>query len=92
MGRWVGGSLLTLALAALVGGCEDAIPASPTFEVDVKPIFLANCVRCHGAGGTLNADPRALNGYATDMPNQTHLDFYANRGDCTPDATGTGRS
>jgi len=77
-----------LAAAAGVAGCEDAIPANPTFEVDVEPIFLAHCVRCHGAGGTLNHDPRALNGYATDMPNLTHLDFYADRGDCTPDATG----
>jgi hypothetical protein len=87
LARWIGGSL-TIALAVLLGGCEDAIPAAPTFEVDVEPIFLAHCVRCHGAGGTLNQDPRALNGYATDRPNVTHLDFYADRGDCTPDATG----
>jgi hypothetical protein len=86
--RIYGWAFFFAAVAAGVAGCESPIPPNPTFEIDVKPIFFAHCVRCHGAGGTLNNDPRALNGYATDMPGVAHLDFYADQGDCTPDAQG----
>lgn len=40
-----------------VAGCEEPVPENPTYDVDVKPIVEARCVRCHGAGGTLNDDP-----------------------------------
>jgi hypothetical protein len=40
-----------------VAGCENGYPAAPTYTNDIEPIMLANCVRCHGAGGTLNTDP-----------------------------------
>jgi len=54
------GSLLLVvtALAAVAAGCgEEAAPAMPSFATDVKPLTLSRCVRCHGAGGKLNADP-----------------------------------
>jgi hypothetical protein len=100
-------------LVAVAAGCEEPIPAHPTYDIEVKPLFEAHCVRCHGAGGTLNGDPRALNSYGTtpaamacraacakadsaclalcpmaDKPNLPYLNFYADEGDCTVDATG----
>ena len=73
-------------LAALAhAGCEKPVPKTPTFADDVGPIFAAHCVRCHGAGGTLNSDPRAVD---PDMPS-AYLTQYADKGDCTllPDGT-----
>ena len=36
--------------AMLAVGCGPPVPASPSFEADVRPIFISHCVRCHGAG------------------------------------------
>jgi hypothetical protein len=56
-----GHSLLNLAFAgaALLGvaGCGNDVPLYPTYMTDIQPIMTANCIRCHGAGGTLNTDP-----------------------------------
>jgi mono/diheme cytochrome c family protein len=79
--------LLALLGTTLVVGCgEEPIPAAPTFEVDIKPIMLAHCVRCHGAGGTLNADPRTVD---HTPPPRGYLDHFDDQGDCTlqPDLT-----
>jgi len=48
-----------LAGAAFVGaaGCGIPVPDRPSYERDIKPLMEAHCIRCHGAGGTLNADP-----------------------------------
>ena len=53
--------LFTFALAGLaLAACDKApVPDMPSFEHDIKPLTLSRCVRCHGAGGTLNADPSA---------------------------------
>jgi hypothetical protein len=51
---------LVLALPGVlagVAGCGNNVPPFPTYSKDVKPIMEANCIRCHGAGGSLNADP-----------------------------------
>lgn len=48
---------LTIGLALVVGGCEPEIPFAPTFEEHVRPLFMAHCVRCHGAGDMLRGDP-----------------------------------
>jgi hypothetical protein len=69
----------------LLGGCEKPVPAMPTFAVDVHPILAASCVRCHGAGGTLNADPRAIE----NDPPQSNLDQYDDDADCVPTPQGT---
>ncbi len=48
---------LVLVAAALVVGCGPPVPAVPAYDTDVRPIFMAHCVRCHGAGpdgGTIN--------------------------------------
>jgi hypothetical protein len=73
-----------LVVLALVG-CEKPVPATPTYEVDVLPIFMAHCVRCHGAGGKLNADPRSVE---PAPPPGGYLDHYDDPTDCTLDAMG----
>jgi hypothetical protein len=70
----------------LLAGCERPVPAVPTFDVDVRPIFEASCGRCHGAGGTLNADPRAIE---DAPPNESNLDQYDDSADCAPTPQGT---
>ncbi|HEV3031119.1 MAG TPA: hypothetical protein VG319_05715 [Polyangia bacterium] len=52
--------LVTMLAGAAVGGgagCGNAVPDRPSYERDIKPLMEAHCIRCHGAGGTLNADP-----------------------------------
>jgi hypothetical protein len=77
-------SALTLALAGVA--CETPVPAAPSFELDVKPIFEGHCVRCHGAGGKLSGDPRAV--AEVDAPSNGFLDRYDDSADCAPDAMG----
>ena len=80
-----GVSLTALGLAVALSGCEEPVPKTPTFSVEVRPIFEAHCVRCHGAGGTLNEDPRALE---DAPPTGGFLNQYEDEGDCTPNAMG----
>ena len=86
--RFLAGTLMGwLALGA--GACGSSppgpIPAMPTYSADVKPIVLQHCVRCHGAGGTLNVDPRSSLQFP---PPNGYLDHYEDQGDCTPDDAG----
>lgn len=41
---------VTLSAAALGAGCnlEPSVVSKPTYEADVRPIFMARCIRCHG--------------------------------------------
>ncbi|HZL19376.1 MAG TPA: hypothetical protein VFG23_16705 [Polyangia bacterium] len=77
------GAVLALG-GSLVAGCQPATPASPSYEADVRPIFMSHCVRCHGAGGNLNnalapiSDGGILNPPVTDV----WLDQYADTGAC----------
>jgi hypothetical protein len=87
------GSALTLLLAGIAIGCKPAVPASPTYVADVRPIFMSRCVRCHGAGGTLNdehsatgPDAAVLNRFLSGF--NGYLDHYGDQGDCTTDAGG----
>jgi mono/diheme cytochrome c family protein len=56
-------SLIALAgLAAALGaaGCVESSgdePVNPSYSRQIKPLIEAHCIRCHGAGGTLNQDP-----------------------------------
>jgi hypothetical protein len=82
-----------IALAALAAACsstsgsdggactEGGIPAAPTYAVDIKPILVASCVRCHGQGGTLNVDPQSSLAYP---PPDGFFDHYEDQGDCVP--------
>jgi hypothetical protein len=57
------GNTLSLALVLAAGavaasGCgENPVPERPTYSQHIKPILESRCIRCHGAGGTLNKDP-----------------------------------
>jgi len=72
--------LLGLGLAALAGfaiGCSPPPgPDKPSFATDIKPIMLAHCVRCHGAGGTLNKDPMMTGDFKGEAPKSAFLDTY----------------
>jgi hypothetical protein len=88
MRRRSSGSLAIVVLVAwgTFAGCgEEPIPDNVTFEPTIRTLFAAHCVRCHGAGGTLNndPDPRVFGG--TDVPAFSYLDHYADQGDCTID-------
>ena len=46
-----------LALGALTSACSPAVPATPSYATNVRPIFESHCTRCHGDGpdgGMLN--------------------------------------
>ena len=53
-----------LALWTTTVACTPEVPANPTYTNDVQPIFIAHCVRCHGAGDMLNA--MLVNGNAVE--------------------------
>jgi hypothetical protein len=78
-----------LALGALAVGCGPPVPASPSYEANVRPIFMSHCVRCHGAGGTLNqayeptGPDAALLASDPTKPLKCYLNQYPDTG-CTP--------
>jgi hypothetical protein len=85
--------MLAFALGAISVACSPAVPASPSYETDVLPILASHCVRCHGAGGTLNqarqptgpdAAPLASDPVATA---NCYLNQYENTG-CTVNDAG----
>jgi hypothetical protein len=57
------GLLAAAAWALATAGCTiypSTVPAEPAYDVDVRPVFLANCTRCHGNGpdgGSINVPP-----------------------------------
>jgi hypothetical protein len=80
----VGLGLVLAAVAQL--GCvvvvEEPIPEAPSYELDMKPLFHARCVRCHGGGGTLNGDPKNA---AFGSPGQLYIGSYDDTGvGCPP--------
>jgi hypothetical protein len=70
-------------LALLTIGCGPPPgPDKPSFATDIKPIMLAHCVRCHGAGGTLNKDPDIVGAYHGMAPINLYLDTYDKPTNC----------
>jgi hypothetical protein len=63
--------VLLLPLFALLSSCGPAVPSAPTYEADVRPIFLARCVRCHSTGG-----PGPDGGQAARSAVSPYLDHY----------------
>ena len=76
--------VLGIVVAALAGCGEEPIPENVTFEPTIRAVFAAHCVRCHGAGGTLNIDPDPRVFGGTDYPG-TYLNQLEDSGDCTVD-------
>jgi hypothetical protein len=79
-------ALLVASLAAIAGCGEKPAPFYPDFTADVAPLLGARCIRCHGAGGTLNGDSDVtdptIQGFM-GKPNQGYFDCDADRGDCS---------
>jgi mono/diheme cytochrome c family protein len=53
-------ALTGLAAALAAAGCVETSgdePINPTYSHQIQPLMEAHCIRCHGAGGTLNQDP-----------------------------------
>jgi mono/diheme cytochrome c family protein len=82
-------SMLLGALVSTSCKTDPEIPQSPSYATHVKPILEANCVRCHGQGGTLNqwyADDGAL---LSGAPGVCYFNMYDDTGDCSvPDGGG----
>ncbi len=87
--------------AAIAGAGCTAYPAAPTdpaYDVDVRPVLMAHCARCHGAGGNLNVPLEPTGPQAPPIPSVSGLqgpflayDLYVtqfNDTDCTPDSSG----
>jgi hypothetical protein len=72
--------LFAFTFAGLTLGCKPEVPANPTYNNDVKAIFDAHCVRCHGADDMLVSMPV---GASNHPPNSCYLQRYENEGDCT---------
>lgn len=91
-----------LAVAAIAGaGCNSTapIPAEPAYDTDVRPILMAHCVRCHGAGGSLNVATEPTGPDAAVLPSiagsvgsfkalPTYFDQFGTTGTCTADTNG----
>ncbi len=78
--------VIALSAAALGAGCnlEPGAADKPTYEADVRPIFLSRCVRCHGDPSF--GDPMSLSGAAP--PASPRFDVYGDT-NCDPDAGST---
>jgi hypothetical protein len=77
--------VIVLGLAACGSGdAPPPIPEMPSYATDVQPIFVAHCVRCHGANGMLN-DGLHDDGTpsAVGPPGLCYLSNYADQGDCS---------
>jgi hypothetical protein len=93
-GRWVLSVLAIVIGGAVSAACQPDVPFAPLFETDVKPVFMAHCVRCHGAGDMLRGEPyvNPATGQPTldpstgmplrRLPMYCYLDRYDSVGDC----------
>jgi len=97
-------SAMVSALASAVAvfglaSCSTTVasaPAQPAYDVDVRPILMAHCARCHGAGDALNIPTEPTGPDAAVLPSlktlagklrglHCFLDRYpADNGQCAP--------
>ena len=78
-------TVLVLSGAAGLGcSIEPGAASQPTYEADVRPIFMARCVRCHGSPPL--ADPTSKT-YPTPPVSNVRFDVF---GDTNCDGDGGG--
>lgn len=67
MKKWISFVAIVLSSVAATSCGDEPIPEQGfvNYATHVQPILTARCVRCHGGGGTLNADPDS---YAASGP------------------------
>ena len=51
-------ALLATAVAGVGCNLEPGVPGQPSYELDVKPILEARCIRCHGFPSLAGAPSR----------------------------------
>ena len=73
-----------IAVGGLAAGCGPPVPVSPSYEADVRPIFMSHCVRCHGAGGMINQAHEPTGPDAAPLPSDPRkplnsFDVYLNQ-------------
>ncbi len=88
-----------LVAVIVLAGCNSNggnVPSQPAYDVDVRPILMAHCARCHGAGGTLNVPTEPTGPNAPTLPSisgsvqvfqalRCYLEQFGTTGDCTAD-------
>ncbi len=52
------------------------VPSQPAYDIDVRPILMAHCVRCHGAGDALNVPTKPTGPDAAMVQSQTEVDAF----------------
>jgi hypothetical protein len=69
MKKWMSLVVLVLSSVAASGCGGDTVPpvGFVNYATHVQPILTARCVRCHGAGGTLNGDPDVVNDGSSEL-------------------------
>jgi len=93
-------AFLPVLVAGVSAGCGSRpVPAQPAYDVDVRPILMSHCVRCHGAGGMQNVPLEPTGPNAPVLPSvqpvadilrnlHDYFDQFDTTGDCTLDSNG----
>lgn len=78
--------VVACATGALSAGCnlEPGAADKPTYEADVRPIFMSRCIRCHGSPAL--ADP-AASPPSGSPPGNIRFDVFADSAECGTDAS-----
>ncbi len=77
--------VIAVATAAMGAGCnlEPSAVSKPTYEADVRPIFMSRCIRCHGSPGLSDQGPQP----SPTAPGTVRFDVFADT-NCATDAGG----
>jgi cytochrome c553 len=88
--------LFALVGAAVAAGCDayPTAPGKPAYDTEVRPLLMAHCVRCHGAGGSLNVPTEPTGPNAPTLPSISgvvdafnsvamYFDQFDTTGDCS---------
>ena len=91
-------ALTTLSMAVVGCNAYPVTPTDPAYDLVVRPVLVAHCARCHGAGGTLNVPTEPTGPGAPTIPSVAGLEstfvaynLYVTQFDdtnCMPDSSG----